>query len=716
VAAQLGGDAAHALAAVLGRAAAMAEDSTSLVTVLSSAHGRQRRAEHEIHKRDLQAAVKYGVKESAGVCRIFGKYTFADVVFITDATSRQEITSWPLPGCGFDAPLMDISAAAAAENARAHAALRARSGIWTSHTVFVVDQSGSMRKIDTADGSTRSDAVWLTLACTWVSDQLTSGAAKQTDVISVIGMNADSTLLVDRHPVNWTLYNTLIGFLRTAMPASDGNYIPALNMAETCLLANTHGSCALLLLFLSDGKPSDKPLPGFGACYSYEHKLMREEQFSGAIGRLASRFGRRLTVGTIGFGPSTEDFSVLRLLASTSALYHSTGVFQKPELTAHSLRMALSTLSSTLTATKTEMTELGGSSQRVVRDVRREPQSAGNETLLDDDSWLPCCISFERVAWSSKAKDWIPQARLVSPVAVSFAIRKNIFGEGAERMVRKFREFDASGVFVGKPMVAKESRFVDDLASPDRKAFHRVFCETQQQAQVLALEFNKRLAAVPGVDSSTPRVQFLACSIYVVGGTVGYLVEEMIDPARYKKYNSNNGYVDGVSAAVPAAAPHALPEPAAVPTVLGAIAEESDEEGEDASDDESSSAQAPPPSTLSISAADIPQAFSHFSHNFSKRKMMVCDLQGVLETDCNPPVYKLTDPVIHYSSSRGRTNVFGRTDRGKKGINSFFRTHKCSELCRALNREWVRPEPRQRPDTSSIGEVLAAALARTRIE
>ena len=95
--------------------------------------------------------------------------------------------------------------------------------------------------------------------------------------------------------------------------------------------------------------------------------------------------------------------------------------------------------------------------------------------------------------------------------------------------------------------------------------------------------------------------------------------------------------------------------------------------------------------------------------------MMVCDLQGVLETDCSPPVYKLTDPVIHYSSSRGRTNVFGRTDRGKKGINSFFRTHKCSELCRALNREWIRPEPR-RPDTSGIGDVLAAALARTRIE
>ena len=444
---------------------------------------------------------------------------------------------------------MDISAADAAENARAHAAVRARSGIWTSHTVVVVDQSGSMRKIDTADGSTRSDAVWVTLA-EWVSDQLTSGAAKQTDVVSVIGMNADSTLLVDRHPFNWVLYNTLIEFLRTAMPASDGNYIPALNMAETCLLANTHGSCALLLLFLSDGKPSDKPGKGYDIS-SYEYKLARDQRFSGAIGRLASRFGRRLTVGTIGFGPPEEDFSVLRSLASASTLYNSTGVFQKPELTVHSLRMALSTLSSTLTATKTEMTELGGSSQRVVRDVRREPQSAGNETLVDD-SWLTCRVSFERGAWSAKVKDWVSQDRFVSPGAVNIAMRKKIFGEGAERMVRKFREVDASGVFVGKQMVAKESRFVEDLASADRRAFHRVFCETQQQAQVLALEFNKRLAAVPGVDSSTPRIEFLACSIYLVEG-IGYLVEEMIDPARYKKYNSNNGYVDGVSA-VPAAA------------------------------------------------------------------------------------------------------------------------------------------------------------------
>ena len=42
-------------------------------------------------KRDLQAAVKYGAKERTGRG---WKYTFADVVYITDITSTVEITSW----------------------------------------------------------------------------------------------------------------------------------------------------------------------------------------------------------------------------------------------------------------------------------------------------------------------------------------------------------------------------------------------------------------------------------------------------------------------------------------------------------------------------------------------------------------------------------------------------------------------------------------------
>lgn len=75
---------------------------TSAVTVLSSLHGRARRAERAIEKRDLQAAVKYGTRTRSlnqrGRCNY--KFVFKGIVYITDATCRNEITSWALPGSG----------------------------------------------------------------------------------------------------------------------------------------------------------------------------------------------------------------------------------------------------------------------------------------------------------------------------------------------------------------------------------------------------------------------------------------------------------------------------------------------------------------------------------------------------------------------------------------------------------------------------------------
>ncbi len=48
------------------------------------------------------------------------------------------------------------------------------------------------------------------------------------------------------------------------------------------------------------------------------------------------------------------------------------------------------------------------------------------------------------------------------------------------------------------------------------------------------------------------------------------------------------------------------------------------------------------------------------------------------------PLLRLTDPCIHYESRRGRVMVHGRTDKGKRGMHDFFRTHQCGALCRLL--------------------------------
>jgi hypothetical protein len=51
----------------------------------------------------------------------------------------------------------------------------------------------------------------------------------------------------------------------------------------------------------------------------------------------------------------------------------------------------------------------------------------------------------------------------------------------------------------------------------------------------------------------------------------------------------------------------------------------------------------------------------------------------------SPPLFELTDPVIHYTSTSGRKNVYGRTDHGGHGRQQFFATHKCNAFCKALD-------------------------------
>ena len=76
---------------------------------------------------------------------------------------------------------------------------------------------------------------------------------------------------------------------------------------------------------------------------------------------------------------------------------------------------------------------------------------------------------------------------------------------------------------------------------------------------------------------------------------------------------------------------------------------------------------------------DVPQAFTHWTYEASRRKRMVCDLQGFFTGGR----FVLVDPVIH-SDGDGGGGAFGRTDRGQKGMADFLRSHECNALCRAL--------------------------------
>ena len=159
------------------------------LTLLSSVHGRDRRSLRDIGKRDLLKAVLYGVKEretfeyvgmryvkirkrhsyeySNGGIKLFKdeyqgeelvrwKYTFQDIVYITDADSRHEITSWVVP---IEVHKVSESADDIFVHNKLAQRLRDDPSQCTSHTVLVIDQSGSMKTCDVADFKTRSHAV-----------------------------------------------------------------------------------------------------------------------------------------------------------------------------------------------------------------------------------------------------------------------------------------------------------------------------------------------------------------------------------------------------------------------------------------------------------------------------------------------------------------------------------------------------------------------------
>jgi hypothetical protein len=277
-------------------------------------------------------------------------------------------------------------------------------------------------------------------------------------------------------------------------------------------------------------------------------------------------------------------------------------------------------------------------------------------------------------------------------------MKRAYFGEGTERLVRKFREVDADGNFVGPALVAKERRFMEDLVSSQGQMvcqFHRRFCDTQARAQKLAHVFNEKLSQVPSfIPGVTPTIDFLDCAVYMVRdvrmGEVGVLVEKQLDPRAYKKWNDNAGFVDGQAKAEMLLG---------AKTELDGIEDSDEEETDDSEKSEEDATRGDP----EISVADIPQAFSHFTYRYTQRRVLVCDLQGMLSSDTGSPKFEFTDPVIHFCSRTGRRSVFGRTDRGKAGVSDFFRSHKCGVLCRMINRTWIRKVGQQQRMQHVIG-------------
>lgn len=98
--------------------------------------------------------------------------------------------------------------------------VRSQPALWTSHTVIIVDMSGSMREDDVNGARCRSDGVWTTLARNFCRAQLEDYSSTVYDVVSIIVMQESAKIVMEREPLTWVLYNKLVD-LREVRAVSD---------------------------------------------------------------------------------------------------------------------------------------------------------------------------------------------------------------------------------------------------------------------------------------------------------------------------------------------------------------------------------------------------------------------------------------------------------------------------------------------------------------
>jgi hypothetical protein len=248
--------------------------------------------------------------------------------------------------------------------------------MWKSNTVLVVDTSGSMKAGDLWGARTRLDAVWIAVALDFVAQRLETGDAGFYDVISVVTLGPTAQIVYEEQPTSWVFYNKIVELYmqKPVSPRGHGLYIPSLELAEELLYRNSNASCALSILFLSDGRPSDH------VTLRIDPSLAMQE-VAKHVETLASQFGRRLTFSAIGMGKS-DDFEMLQMMVDAAKEYGAIGSFQLPSLTTSDLGNAFSSVASSITTTQSELTELGTQTQRKVRNVKRESRLKARESTL----------------------------------------------------------------------------------------------------------------------------------------------------------------------------------------------------------------------------------------------------------------------------------------------------------------------------------------------
>jgi len=89
------------------------------------------------------------------------------------------------------------------------------------------------------------------------------------------------------------------------------------------------------------------------------------------------------------------------------------------------------------------------------------------------------------------------------------------------------------------------------------------------------------------------------------------------------------------------------------------------------------------------------EAFSHYTYHRSGGNLLVCDLQGRYKKNKYSKQHMKTRFELTDVAICSRKRLYGPTDLGEKGIDTFFYHHRCNKFC---NRDGNWQRPRQPAD------------------
>ncbi|CAB9526886.1 myosin heavy chain kinase [Seminavis robusta] len=693
----------------------------------------------ELQKVALNAAMKDG-KKREGIPTPDGDptvaYTYKDKVFIVNDVSGEQVKSYRLPN-GLEE--VEISAEVRAQHEQGVAELKRNHDAWTSYTAVVVDTSGSMRKGDFHGAQSRLKAVWESFANDYIYRRIQEGNCGMHDMVSIVSFSDGVVEVLRDEPTTWILYNRLCQIRNSGCPAprGHGHFIPGLKRAEELLQApSSNLACALNLIFLSDGRPSDH----------IELRTSTSDCFDcieNYVEKLASKYGRRLNFSSIGIGKEGSQFEMLRRMADAASDFGAHSRFRLPAMSCASLGSTLTESATALAKTQIEMLDEEGTKQRKMKPIQRESRKRAQEfpkTVSESDFAIYSTENVSReiffqteVQIKRRRRRWegkFGTVKLQHAKAKYVAMKKKALGQGGERFAFQFYELAQDRrTIVGQRYVAKESCFILNNAEDEssRRTFVHKFCMTQQFTSRIAKEFNTELDSLGDFCRSIPRVKVLECSVYHLAdpeqGRISVLVEPRLDHMKWTKWNSNTGYI--VREKKDSFHDNPIVDiQSLLSNGLTTIQEDensvsSDEcqgikdneltllgprEREHLSNSENSHA------SLRFTPSQVAQAFSHFSYVATGEKMLICDVQGVHDESSNQLL--ISDPAIHqyyHGRSQQRKNLYGRSDLGEKGMLKFERRHQCTDLCRLVTSRLRRPKylfcSRKRSAMASGGEV-----------